>query len=149
MSPCRTLQNVIQTQRCVLCREYAKPNRCVFKCFAKVSKPREEDLKPTGKAFQLLGPATAKGSQTPVSTMTGNNNVTMSSRSQSRSTRHQRSTTAIASEISRNRTTQALEHNHTQFVCNALRVWKPMQIHQGRSNVIKAPQAKNQTSSRI
>ena len=37
------------------CREYAKPNRCVFKCFAKVSK-----LKSTGKAFQLLGPATAK-----------------------------------------------------------------------------------------
>ena len=34
LSPCRTLQNVIQTQKCVLCREYAKPNRCVFKCFA-------------------------------------------------------------------------------------------------------------------
>ena len=31
-----------------------------FKCFAKVSKPKEEDLKPSGKAFQLLGPATAK-----------------------------------------------------------------------------------------
>ena len=60
LSPCRTLQNVIQTQKCVLCREYAKPNRCVFKCFAKVSKPKEEDLKSTGKAFQLLGPATAK-----------------------------------------------------------------------------------------
>ena len=60
LSPCRTLQNVIQTQKCVPCREYAKPNRCVFKCFAKVSKPKEEDLKPTGKAFQLLGPATAK-----------------------------------------------------------------------------------------
>ena len=43
-----------------VCREYAKPNRCVFKCFAKVSKPKEEDLKSTGKAFQLLGPATAK-----------------------------------------------------------------------------------------
>ena len=41
-------------------REYAKPSRCVFKCFAKVSKPKEEDLKPTGKAFQLLGPATTK-----------------------------------------------------------------------------------------
>ena len=60
LSPCRTLQNVIHTQKCVPCREYAKPNRCVFKCFAKVSKPKEEDLKPTGKAFQLLGPATAK-----------------------------------------------------------------------------------------
>ena len=60
LSPCRTLQNVIQTQKCVLCREYAKPNRCVFKCFAKVSKPEEEDLKSTGKASQLLGPATAK-----------------------------------------------------------------------------------------
>ena len=60
LSPCRTLQNVIQTQKCVLCLEYAKPNRCVFKCFANVSKPKEEDLKSTGKAFQLLGPATAK-----------------------------------------------------------------------------------------
>ena len=58
--PCCTLQNVIQTQKCVLCREYAKPNRCVFKCFAKVSKPKEKDLKSTDKAFQLLGPATAK-----------------------------------------------------------------------------------------
>ena len=46
LSPCRTLQNVIHTQKCVP--------------FAKVSKPKEEDLKPTGKAFQLLGPATAK-----------------------------------------------------------------------------------------
>ena len=80
LSPCCTLKN-------------AKPNRCVFKCFAKVSKPKEEDLKPTGEAFQLLGPATAKDlrSQTPVTPMTRNNNVTMSSRSQTRSTRHQRS----------------------------------------------------------
>ena len=39
---------------------------------------------------------------------------------------------------------QALKHDHTQFVCNALWVWKPMQIHQGRCNVIKALQAKNQ-----
>ena len=45
LSPCRTLQNVIHTQKCVLCREYAKPNRCVFKCLAKVSKSKEEDLK--------------------------------------------------------------------------------------------------------
>ena len=74
--------------------------------------------------------------------MTRNNNVTMSSRSQSRSTRHQRSTSAIVSKISRGRTTQALKHDHTQFVCNALREWKPMQIHQGRCNVIKALQAK-------
>ena len=81
--------------------------------------------------------------------MTRNNNVTMSSRSQSRSTRHQGSTSAIVSKISRCRTTQALKHDHTQFVCNALRVWKPMQINQGRCNVIKALQAKNQTSSRI
>ena len=51
LSPCRTLQNVIQTQKCVLCLEYAKPNRCVFKCFANVSKPKEEDLKSTGKAL--------------------------------------------------------------------------------------------------
>ena len=80
--------------------------------------------------------------------MTGYNNVAMSSRSQSRSTRHQRSTSAIVSKISRGRTTQALKHDHTQFVCNALWVWKPMQIHQGRCNVIKALQAKNQTSSR-
>ena len=60
LSPCRTLQNVIHTQKCMPCREYAKPNRCVFKCFAKVSKPKKEDLKPKGKAFQLLGPVTAK-----------------------------------------------------------------------------------------
>ena len=26
LSPCRTLQNVIHTQKCVLCREYAKPS---------------------------------------------------------------------------------------------------------------------------
>ena len=45
--------------------------------------------------------------------------------------------------------TKCLKHDHTQFVCNALRVWKPMQIHQGRCNVIKTLQAKNQTSSRI
>ena len=37
LSPCRTLQNVIQTQKCVPCLEYAIPNRCVFKCFANVS----------------------------------------------------------------------------------------------------------------
>ena len=45
LSPCRTLQNVIQTQKCVLCLEYAKPNRCVFKCFANVSKPNEPSRK--------------------------------------------------------------------------------------------------------
>ena len=81
--------------------------------------------------------------------MTRNNNVTMSSRSQSRSTSHQRSTSAKVSKISRGRTTQALKHNHTKFVCNALWVWKAMQIHQGRCNVIRSLQAKNQTSSRI
>ena len=65
----------------MLCREYAKPNRCVFKCFAKDSKLKEEDLKPTGKTFQLLGPATAKDLKPQsVCLMTGNNNVTMSSR---------------------------------------------------------------------
>ena len=42
-----------------------------------------------------------------------------------------------------------VKRDHTQFVRNALRVWKPMQIHQGRCNVIKALQAKGQTSSRI
>ena len=71
------------------------------------------------------------------------------SRSQNRLTRHQRSTSAIVGKICRGRNTQALKHDHTQFVCNALWVWKPMQIHQGRCNVIKALQAKNQTSSRI
>ena len=50
---------------CVLCHEFAKPNRCVFKCFAKVSKLQEEDLKSTGKAFQLLGPATILGHDKP------------------------------------------------------------------------------------
>ena len=128
LSPCRTLQNVVQTQRCVPCSTCARPNRCVFKCSAKISKLKEEDLKPTGKTFQLLGPATAKDLNPPVSPMTRNNNVTMSSRSQSRSTRHQRSTSAIVSKISRGRTTQALKHNHTKFVCNALWVWKPMHI---------------------
>ena len=80
--------------------------------------------------------------------MTRNSNVTMSSRSQNRSTRHQKSTSAILSKISRGRTTQALKHNHTKFVCNALWVRKPMQIHQGGCNVIRSLQAKNQTSSR-
>ena len=54
---------------------------------------------------------------------------------------------AIFSKISRGRTTQALGHDHTQFVCTALQVWKPMQIHQGRSNLIKALQAKDQSGS--
>ena len=53
LSPCRTLQHVIHTPKCVPSREYAKPNRWVFKCFAEASKPKEENLKPTGKAFQL------------------------------------------------------------------------------------------------
>ena len=35
LSPCRTLQNVIQTQKCVLCREYAKPNGCVLSALQK------------------------------------------------------------------------------------------------------------------
>ena len=35
-------------------------NILIQQCFAKVSKPKEEDLTPTGKAFQLLGSATAK-----------------------------------------------------------------------------------------
>ena len=148
LSPCRTLQNVIQTQKCVLCLEYAKPNRCVFKCFANVSKPKEEDLKSTAKHSNCWGQPPQKISN-PSQSDDWYNNVTMSSRSQSRSTRHQRSTSAIVSKISRGRTTQALKHDHTQFVCNALWVWKPMQIHQGRCNVIKALQAKNQTSSRI
>ena len=91
------------------------------------------------QSIPTAGASHRKRSQTPVSPMTRNNNVTMSSRSQSRPTRHQRSTSAIVSKISRGRTTQALKHDHTQFVCNALRVWKPMQIHQGRCNVIKAP----------
>ena len=57
LSPCRTLQNVIQTRKCAM----SKPIRCVLNALQKyVSKPKEEDLKPTGKAFQLLGPATAK-----------------------------------------------------------------------------------------
>ena len=60
LPPCRTLQNVIQTQKCVPCRGYASLNKCVFKCFAKVSEQEEEDLKSAGRTFQLLGPATAK-----------------------------------------------------------------------------------------
>ena len=65
--------------------------------------------------------------------MTGNNNVTMSSiwTSQSRSSRHQRIISAIVSKISSGRTTLALEHNHTQFVCNALWVWKPLTVWTG------------------
>ena len=146
LSPCRTLQNVIHTQKYVPCREYAKPNRCVLSALQKYlnqkRKTSNQQAKPAGASHR-------KRSQTPDGPMTRNNNVTMSSRSQSWSTRHRRSTNAIVSKMSRDRTTQALDYDHTQFVCNALRVWKPMQIHQGRCNVIKALQAKNQTSSRI
>ena len=113
LSPCHTLQIVIQTQKCVPCRECAKPNTCVFKCFANVSKPKEENLKPTGITFQLLGPATAKDLKPQ---MTRNNNVTMSSRSQIGSTKHQRSTSAIVGKISRGRTTEAVKHNHAQLI---------------------------------
>ena len=60
LPPCHTLQNVIQTQKCVPCQGYASLNKCVFKSFAKVSKPEEEDLKSTGRTLQLLWPATAK-----------------------------------------------------------------------------------------
>ena len=35
LSPCRTLQNVIQTQKCVLCREYAKPNNVFLSALQK------------------------------------------------------------------------------------------------------------------
>ena len=35
LTPCRTLQNVKQTQKCVLCREYAEPNRCVLSVLQK------------------------------------------------------------------------------------------------------------------
>ena len=116
LSPCRTLQNVIHTQKCVLCREYAKPNRCVFKCFAKISIPKEEDLKPTGKAFQLLGPATAKDLKPQSVRWLGTTmSPCMSSRSESRSTRHQGSISATVSMISRGRTTQALKHDHFPF----------------------------------
>ena len=51
-------------------------------------------------------------SKNPVSLVTGNNNVTMSSRSQSRSTKHQRSTIAIVSKISRGR----MHHNASIYV---------------------------------
>ena len=143
LSPCRTLQNVIQTQKCVPCCEYAKPNRCVFlSALQKYLNQKRKTSNQQAKHSNCWGQPPQKISN-PVSPMTRNNNVTMSSRSQSRSTRHQRSTSAIVSKISRGRTTQALKHDHTQFVCNALRVWKPMQIHQGRCNVIIALQAKN------
>ena len=83
-----------------VCREYAKPNRCVFKCFAKVSKPKE--IRSTGKAFQLLGPATAKDLKPQSVRWLG---TTMSpwaaDLKADRSTRHQRSTSTIASKISR------------------------------------------------
>ena len=113
-------------------------------------KLKEEDIKSNQQAkHSNCWGLNRKRSQTPVSPITGNNNVTMSTKSQSRSTRHQRSTSAIVSKISRGRTTQALKHNHTKFVCNALWVWKPLQIHRGGWNLIKSLQAKNQTSSRI
>ena len=99
--------------------------------------------------IQTAGASYRKRSQTPVCPMTGNNNFTMSSISQSRSTRHQRSTSAIACKRSRGRTTQAHKNNHAQFDCYALWIWKPMQIHQSRCSVIKALQAKNLTSIRI
>ena len=49
----------------------------------------------------------------------------------------------------RDRTRQAFKHNHTRFVYNALWVWKPMHIHQGRFNVIKSFHAIYETSNRI
>ena len=60
LPPCHTLQNVIQTQKCVPCRGYAPPKQMCFQVFSKESKQEEEDLKSAGRTFQLLGPATAK-----------------------------------------------------------------------------------------
>ena len=81
--------------------------------------------------------------------MTRHSNVTMISRSQSRSTRHQTSTSVMVSKISRSRTTQAFKHNHKTFICNALKVRKPMHIHLGMCIEIKPHHTTNQMNRRI
>ena len=128
-SLCRTLQNVIQTQKCVLCCEYAKPNRCVSKCFAKVSKPNEEEHQQT-KHSNFWGQPSQK-----ISNLRWLG-TTMSPWAADLKADRPGTKEVLVSKISRGKM-QALEHNHTQFVSNALWVWKPMQIHQGRCNVIK------------
>ena len=86
-----------------------------------MNKLEKEEIKPTGKTFQLLERATAKDFKPQsISSMTWNNNVAMSSGFQSRSTGHQRSSRVIVNKISRGRTMQALKHNHTQLVCHVL-----------------------------
>ena len=55
-----TLQNVTQTQKCVLHQKKPTLNKCVFKCFAKVAGPIVRSLNSTGNSFQQLGPATVK-----------------------------------------------------------------------------------------
>ena len=103
----------------MLCREYAKQNRCVFKCFANVSKPKKKTTNQQPKHSNW--PGTKKVHS------------------------------ALVCKISRGRTTQALKHNHAQFVCYSMRCWYGSQCKSIRAgvNVIKALQAKNQTSSRI
>ena len=91
-----------------------------FQVLCKCIYPKRGRPQTNRQNIPTAGTSHQKRSQTSVSPMTGNNDVTMSSRSQSRSTRHQRSTSAIVSKISRDRTMQAFKHNHTQFVCNAL-----------------------------
>ena len=56
----RTLQNVIQTQKCMPNQKKTALNKCVFKCLAKVSGPTDKSLSSTGNLFQHFGPATAK-----------------------------------------------------------------------------------------
>jgi hypothetical protein len=75
-------------------------------------------------------------SQTPVSPMTRDNNVDHEQQISKPIDQAPKSTSTIVSHISMSRTTQAFEHDHTKFVCKALWVWKPMQIHQGRCNVM-------------
>ena len=118
LSPCRTSQNVIQTQKCVLCCEYAKPNRCVFESFAQVSELKNEGLKPTGKTFQLLGPATAKDLKPQSIRWQGATMSPWAADLKADRPGTKEVLLQLFSEISRGRTSQALNHNRTTCICS-------------------------------
>ena len=48
-------QNVIQTQKCVPCREYAKPNRCVLSALQKYLNQKGKTLNQPAKHFNCWG----------------------------------------------------------------------------------------------
>ena len=98
-----TLQNVIQTRKCVPCRECAKPNRCVLRALQNYLNQKRKTSNQHSKHSICWGQPPQKISNPSLSDdkeQQSLNNVTMSSRSQSRSTRHQRSTSAIVNSPS-------------------------------------------------